>query len=76
MRLTTRAWQVPRPPPMKLKQGIIKSYPTPKVYAKASKRSVVSMAYRPNSKVIATLKSFWFPPKDKDLMENKSKAMY
>ena len=61
--LTTRAPLVLSPPPMKLKPRVTLSYLTPRVYAKALKRSVVSMAYRPTSKVTAPLKTFWFPPR-------------
>ena len=63
MRLATRAPQEPNPLPMMLKQRIMWSYTIPKVYGKASKRSVVDMAYRPTSKVIALLKTSWFPPR-------------
>ena len=34
------------------------------------------MAYRPTSKLIAPLKNLMVSPKDKDLMENKSRAIY
>ena len=67
--------QVPNPPPMKQKQRVIKSYPTPKVYVKTSKRSAVGMVYRPTSKVITPLKITGLP-RDKDPMVNKSGAIY
>ena len=44
--------QVPNLPPMKLKIRVTLSYPTHKVFVKASKRSVVGMAFKPTSKVV------------------------
>ena len=45
-----------KPTTNKVKIRVIQSYLTPRVYVKASKRSVVSMAYRPTLMVIAPLK--------------------
>ena len=49
------ALQVPNLPPMKLKTRVTLSYPTNKVFVKASKRSVVGMAFKPTSKVAEPL---------------------
>ena len=47
MGLTTKALQLPNLSPMKLKIRVILSYPTHKVFVKASKTSVVDMAFNP-----------------------------
>ena len=51
------------PPPMQQNPRVTLSYLTPRVYVKASKRSVVNMAYRPTSRAPAPLKTPWFPPR-------------
>ena len=43
---------------------------------KTLKRSVVSMAYRPTSKVTAPLKNLLVSPKNKDLHRKQSQAIY
>ena len=73
MGLTTKALQLPRLPLMELKLRVTLSYPTHKVFVKASKRSVVDMAFKPISKkAVPSITS----PKDKDLMVNQSGAIY
>ena len=52
MGLTTRAPQVSSLLAMKLKPKVTLLYHTHKVSVKASRRSVVGMAYRPTSKVV------------------------
>ena len=42
-------------------------YPTHKVFVKASKRSVVDMAFKPTSKVAGPSRAFWSPPRTKTL---------
>ena len=64
-RLLMGAPQVPNLPPMKLKTRLTLSYPTHKVFVKASKRSVVGMAFKPTSKVAEPLKVSWSPPRTK-----------
>ena len=49
--LTTKALQLPNLSPKKLKTRVTLSYPTHKVFVKASKRSVVDMAFKCTSKV-------------------------
>ena len=49
MGLTTKA--LPKLSPMKSKIRVTLSYPTHKVFVKASNRSVVDMAFKPTSKV-------------------------
>ena len=49
--LTIKALQLPKLSPMKSNIGVTLSYPTHKVFVKASKRSVVDMAFKPTSKV-------------------------
>ena len=61
--LTTEALQLPRLPPMELKPRVTLSYPTHKVFVKASKRSVVDMAFKP--------KTSWSPPRTKTLWPTK-----
>ena len=65
MRITARALQAPCPLPMKLKPSVILSYHTPRVSAKALKSSVGGMVYKPTSKVIASSKTYWCPPRTK-----------
>ena len=57
-------------------QAVTLSYPTHKVFVKASKRSVVHMAFKPTSKVVVPSKTSLSPPKDTDPMVNQSGAMY
>ena len=54
-------------PPVKSKPRITLSYLTPRVYAKTSRRSVVSMTYRPTSRVTAPSKTSWFLPRIRTL---------
>ena len=68
--------QVPNLSPMKLQTKVTLSYPTHKVFEKASKRSVVGMASKPTSKVAEPSRTSWSPPKDKDLMVNQSGGIY
>ena len=56
-KLVMGAPQVPNLPPMKSKTRVTLSYPTHKVFAKASKISVVGMAFKPTSKVAEPLKT-------------------
>ena len=63
--------QVPNLPPMKLKTRVTLSYPTHKVFVKASKRSVVGMAFKPTSKVAEPLRASWSPPRTKTLWSTK-----
>ena len=53
MGLTTKTLQLPRLPLKESKLRVTLSYPTKKVFVKASKRSVVDMAFKPTSKVAA-----------------------
>ena len=71
MGLITKAPQVPTLSPMKLKLRVILSYPTHKVFVKASWRSVVDMAFKPTSKVAAPSKTSWSPPRTKTLWSTK-----
>ena len=61
--------------PFKPKPRATLAYLTPRAYAKASRKSIVSMTYRPTSRAIKSLKHPGFP-KDKDPIENKSGAIY
>ena len=47
------------------------SYPTHKVFVKASKRSVVGMASKSTSKVAEPSKAYWSPPRTKTLWSTK-----
>ena len=67
--------QVPNLPPMKSKIRVTLSYPTHEVFVKASKRSVVGMAFKPTSKVAKPLRTYWSPPRT-DPMVNQSGAIY
>ena len=58
---TSRTPLVLSPPLLRPKPRITLSYPIPRAYVKASRRSAVSMAYRPTSRVIVPLKTSWFP---------------
>ena len=66
-RLLMAAPQVPNLPPMKSKIRVTLSYPIQKVFVKASKRSVVGMAFKPTSKVAEPSRTSWSPPKTKTL---------
>ena len=59
--------QMPNLPPMKLPTGVTLSYPTHKVFVKASKRYVVGMASKPISKVAEPSKAYWSPTRTKTL---------
>ena len=74
-RLLMGAPQVPNLPPMKLKKRVTLSYPIHKVFVKASKRSVVGMAFKPTSKWQDHQKPPGLP-KDKDPKVNQSGAIY
>ena len=65
------ALQVPNLPPMKLKIRVILSYPTHKVFAKASKGFVAGMASKPTSKVAEPWRAYWSPPRIKTLWSTK-----
>ena len=65
MGLITQAPQVPRLSPKKSKLRVTLSYPTHKVFVKASKRSTVDMALKPTSKVAAPSRTSWSPPRTK-----------
>ena len=60
---TDGAPQVPNLPPTKSKTRVTLSYPIHKVFVKASKRSVVGMAFKPTSKVAEPLRAFLSPPR-------------
>ena len=64
-RLMMKALIVPNLPTMKCKIRVTLSYPTHKVFVKASKRSVVGMASKPTSKVAEPSKTYWSPPRTK-----------
>ena len=70
MGLTTR---VPQGllPPEKLRVRATLSYPTHKVFLKVSKRSVVGMASKLTSKVVAPSRTFWSPPRTKTQWSTK-----
>ena len=63
--------QVPNLPPMKSKIRVTLSYPIHKVFVKASKRSVVGMAFKPTSKVAEPLRTSWSSPRTKTLWSTK-----
>ena len=71
MGLTTKALQLPNLPLMMLKTRVTLSYPTHKVFVKASKRSVVDVAFKPTSKVERPSKASWSPPRTKTLWSTK-----
>ena len=70
-RVLMGAPQVPNLPPMKLKIRVILSYPTHKVFVKASKRSVAGMASKPTLKVAEPSRTYWSPPRTKTLWSSK-----
>ena len=63
--------QVPLLPLEKLRIRVILSYPTHKVFVKVSKRSVVDMASKLTSKVVAPSRTSWSLPRTKTLWSNK-----
>ena len=65
MGLMTKALQLPKLLLMESKLRVILSYPTHKVFVKASKRSVVGMAFKPTSKVLAPSRASWPPPRQR-----------
>ena len=65
------ATKLPNLSPMKLKIRVTLSYPTHKVFVKVSKRSVVGMTLKPNSKVAGPSKTSWSPPRTKTLWSTK-----
>ena len=71
MWLTTKALLLPKLPLMESKLRVTLSYPTHKVFVKASERSVVDMAFKPTSKVAAPSRSSWSPPRTKTLWSTK-----
>ena len=71
MGLTTKALQLPNLSPMKLTIRVTLSYPTHKVFVKASKRSVVDMAFKPTSKVAGPSRASWSPPRTKTKTKTK-----
>ena len=71
MELITKDLQLPRLSPTKSKLRVTLSYPTHKVFVKASRRSVVDMAFKPTSKVVVPLRTSWSPPRTKTLWSTK-----
>ena len=76
MGLATKALQLPKLPPMKLKIRVTLSFPTNKVFVKVSKRSVVDMPFKPTSKVAGPSRTSRSPPRTKTLWSTKSSAIY
>ena len=70
-RLLMGAPQVPNLPLIKLQTRVTLSYPTHKVFVKASKRSVAGMASKPTSKVAEPSKTYWSPQRTKTLWSTK-----
>ena len=54
-----------------VKTKVTLSYPTHKVFVKASRRSVVDMAFKSTSKVAAPSRTSWSPPRTKTLWSTK-----
>ena len=71
MGLITKVPQVPKQPPMKLKQRAILSYHTHKVFVKVSRRSVADTAFKPTSKVAGPSRTSCSPPRTKSLWSTK-----
>ena len=71
MGLITKAPQVPGLSPMKSKLRVTLSYPTHKIFVKASRRSVVDMTFKPTSKVAAPSRTSWSSPRTKTLWSTK-----
>ena len=69
--LTTKALQLPKLPLIKSKPRVTLSFPTHKVFVKASKRSVVDMAFKPTLKVAIPSKTSWPPPRKKTVWLTK-----
>ena len=57
--------------PSRLKLRVTLSYPTHKDFVKASRRSVVDMAFKSTSKVAAPSRTSWSPPSTKMLWSTK-----
>ena len=70
-RLMMGATTVPKLPTKECKVRVILSFPTHKVFAKVSKRSVVGMASKLTSRVAPPSKTFWSPPRTKTLWSTK-----
>ena len=60
-----------QPATNEVKTRVTLSYPTHKVFVKASKRSVVGIAFQPTSKVAEPLRTSWTPPRTKTLWSTK-----
>ena len=60
-----------QPVTKEIKIRVTLSYPTHKVFVKASKRSVVDMAFKPTSKVAGPSRASWSPPRTKTLWSTK-----
>ena len=71
MGLTAKALQLPNLSAMKLEIRVTLSYPTHKVFVKASKRSVVDMAFKPTSNVAGPSKDSLSPPRTKTIWSTK-----
>ena len=71
MGLITKAPQVPRLSPMESKPRVTLSYPTHKIFVKASRRSVVNMAFKPTSKVAVPSRTSWSPSRTQTLWSIK-----
>ena len=65
------ATTLPSLPTMECKVRVILSYPTHKVFAKVSKRSVVDMASKLTSRVAKPSKTFWSPLRTRTLCSTK-----
>ena len=76
MELTTNALQLPKLSLMKLKLRVILSYPTHNIFVKASKRSVVDMAFKPTSKVAVPWRTSWSPPRTNTIGSNNTLVPY
>ena len=71
MGLIPMAPELAKLPPIQSKLRVTLSYPTHKVYVKASKRSVVGMTFKPTSKVAVPSRTSWSPPRTKTLWLTK-----
>ena len=76
MGLTTKALQLPNLSPRKLKIRVILSYPTHKVFVKASKRICGRCGIQTHFKGGRTIKSLLVSPRTKTLWFNQSGAIY
>ena len=75
MGVTTKALQLPKLPPMESKPRVTLSYPTHKVFVKASKRCG-RYGIQTHFKGGSTIKNLLVSPKDKDPMVNQTGAIY